>query len=246
MRFKNKVAIVTGGSRGIGRAIALEFAKEGASVVVNYVKAEDKAKSLVMEIEKLGAKAIAVKCDVSKEQEVRKMIDQTLKTFGRLDILVNNAGIVFDIPFFDKTTEHWKRTLDVNLMGVFFCSKYAAIQMKKQKTGKIVNISSTNGIDTLSPDSMDYDATKSAVISMTKNLAVELAPNISVNCVAPGWVDTDINKNLPKDYVKEETKRISLKRLGRPEEIANAVLFLASDQASFITGSILVVDGGYQ
>ena len=246
MRFKNKVAIVTGGSRGIGRAIALEFAKEGASVVVNYVKAEDKAKSLVMEIEKLGAKAIAVKCDVSKEQEVRKMIDQTLKTFGRLDILVNNAGIVFDIPFFDKTTEHWKRTLDVNLMGVFFCSKYAAIHMKKQKTGKIVNISSTNGIDTLSPDSMDYDATKSAVISMTKNLAVELAPNISVNCVAPGWVDTDINKNLPKDYVKEETKRISLKRLGRPEEIANAVLFLASDQASFITGSILVVDGGYQ
>ena len=174
------------------------------------------------------------------------MVELTIKTFGKLDILVNNAGIVFEIPFFDKTTAHWRRTIDVNLMGVFFCSKYAAIQMKKQKTGKIINISSTNGIDTLSPDSIDYDATKSAVISMTKNLAVELAPNIAVNCVAPGWVDTEINKNLPKNYIKEETKKISLNRFGKPEEIANAVLFLASDQASFITGSTLVVDGGYK
>ncbi len=245
MRFKDKVVIVTGGSRGIGRATALAFGKEGASVVVNYVKAAKEADSVVEQIKKSGSKAIAVKCDVSNEEQVKKMVELTIKTFGRLDILVNNAGIVFDIPFFDKTTEHWRRTIDVNLMGVFFCSKYAAIQMKKQKTGKIVNISSTNGIDTLSPDSMDYDATKSAVISMTKNLAVGLAPNISVNCVAPGWIDTDINKNLPKDYVKEETKKISLKRFGKPEEIASAVLFLTSDEASFITGSTLVVDGGY-
>lgn len=246
MRFKNKVVIVTGGSRGIGRAIALGFGKEGASVVVNYVKATKESDFVVAQIKKFGSKAIAVKCDVSNEEQVKKMVELTIKTFGKLDILVNNAGIVFEIPFFDKTTAHWRRTIDVNLMGVFFCSKYAAIQMKKQKTGKIINISSTNGIDTLSPDSIDYDATKSAVISMTKNLAVELAPNIAVNCVAPGWVDTEINKNLPKNYIKEETKKISLNRFGKPEEIANAVLFLASDQASFITGSTLVVDGGYQ
>ena len=142
MRFKDKVVIVTGGSRGIGRATAVAFGKEGASVVVNYVKADKEADSVVTQIKRFGSKAIAVKCDVSNEEQVKKMIESTIKNFGKLDVLVNNAGIVFDIPFFDKTTEHWKRTISVNLMGVFFCSKYAAIHMKKQKSGKIVNISS--------------------------------------------------------------------------------------------------------
>lgn len=246
MRFKNKVVLVTGGSRGIGRAIALGFAKEGANVVVNYVKAEDKAKALVKDIEKLGQKAIAIKCDVSKELEVMGMIDQTLKTFGRLDILINNAGIVFDVPFAERTLDHWKRTFDVNMAGMFLCCKYASISMLKQKYGRIINIASTNGINSYSPDSIDYDATKAAVINFTKSLAQALGPNILVNCVAPGWVDTDINKNLPKNYIEEELERQVIKRFSRPEEQAKAVLFLASDDASYITGSTLVVDGGYQ
>ena len=245
MRFKDKVILITGASRGIGKATALSFAKEGAKVIVNYNNAEKEANDVVKEISKIGSEAIAIKCDVSKEEEVKKMISDGIKKFSKIDILVNNAGIVFDVPLFEKTLEQWNKTLGVNLIGVFLCSKYAAPHIKKQKSGAIINISSTNGLDTLSTESADYDASKAGVISLTKNLASELAPNIRVNCIAPGWVNTDINKGLPKDYVAEETEHILLKRFGKPEEIAKAVLFLASDDASFITGTTLVVDGGY-
>ena len=245
MRFKDKVVLITGASRGIGKAIALLFAKEGAKVIVNYHSAEKEANEVVKEISKIGSEAIAVKCDVSKEEEVKKMVSEGIKRFGKIDILVNNAGIVFDVPLFEKSVDQWNRTLGVNLTGVFLCTKYTAPHMKKQKTGAIINISSTNGIDTLNPESADYDASKAGVISLTKNLASELAPNIRVNCIAPGWVDTDINKGLPREYVAEETKHILMKRFGKPEEIAKAVLFLASEDASFITGTTLVVDGCY-
>jgi 3-oxoacyl-[acyl-carrier protein] reductase len=245
MNSKNKVALVTGASRGIGRAIALRLAKEGHDIVVNYVKDEAAALSVVKEINEIGRKAIAIKTDVSSEGQVKKMIMETIGVFGKIDVLVNNAGIVWDVPIWEKTEEQFSRTIDVNFKGVYFCSKYAALEMKKTGAGVIINISSTNGIDTLSPDSTDYDATKAAVISLTKNFAKELAPNIRVNCVAPGWVETDINKNLPKDYLKGEEERISLGRFGKPEEIASVVAFLASDDASFITRSVLVVDGGY-
>ena len=245
MTFKNKVVIVTGSSRGIGRATALLFAKEGAKVVVNYAKSKKEANAVVAEIKKIGSDAIAVKCDVSQEMQVKQMMEKTIKIFGRIDILVNNAGIVFDVPFTERTVEQWKRTLEVNLIGVFLCAKYASPYMKKQKCGKIVNVSSTNGLDSPGPDSMDYDASKAGVISLTKNLAEELAPTIQVNSVAPGWVDTAMNKNLSKDFVEKEKKKIYLKRFARPEEIAKAILFLASDDASFITGSTLKVDGGY-
>ena len=245
MRFKDKVILITGASRGIGKATALSFAKEGAKVIVNYNNAEKEANDVVKEISKIGSEAIAIKCDVSKEEEVKKMISDGIKKFSKIDILVNNAGIVFDVPLFEKTLEQWNKTLGVNLIGVFLCSKYAAPHIKKQKSGAIINISSTNGLDTLSTESADYDASKAGVISLTKNLATELAPNIRVNCIAPGWINTDINKGLPKDYVAEETEHILLKRFGKPEEIAKAVLFLASDDASFITGTTLVVDGGY-
>jgi 3-oxoacyl-[acyl-carrier protein] reductase len=243
MRLKNKVALITGSSRGIGRATALLFAKEGAKVVVNYCKAEKGADSVVQAIKSMGSDAIAVKCDVSKENEVKQMVEKAIKKFGRIDILVNNAGIVFDLPFKDHTVEHWRRTLDVNLIGAFICSKYVTAYMKK---GHIINVASTNGINSGCPESMDYDASKAGLISLTKNLAEQFAPNILVNCVAPGWVDTDINKDLPKDYVKFETQNILLKRFGRPEEIAKTILFLASDDASFITGTTIVVAGGYQ
>ena len=245
MKLKGKVAIITGASRGIGKATALLFAQEGAKVVVNYLKSKREAEEVVHQIKKLGSDSIAVVCDVSKEEQVKLMVEKTIDKFGKIDILVNNAGIVFDVPFKDRTVEHWRRTLDVNLVGTFLCSKYASNHMLKQKSGKIVNISSTNGIDSFNPDSMDYDSSKAGVIMLTRNLAQQLAPFIQVNCVAPGWVDTDINKDLPKDFVKKETERIYLKRFAKPEEIAKTVLFLSSDDASFITGSTLKVDGGY-
>ena len=246
MKLQGKIALVTGSSRGIGRATAIRLAKEGCDLAVNYIKDEKSAQSVVKEITKLGRKAIAIKADVGNEDQVKHMIKEVIRIFGKIDILVNNAGIVWDISLWKKTAEQIQRTIDVNFKGVFFCTKYAALEMKKIKSGTIINISSTNAIDTLSPDSIDYDATKAAVVSMTKNFAQELAPyNIRVNCIAPGWIDTDINSKLPKEYLKEEVEHILVGRLGKPEEIASAVAFLASDDASFITRTVLVVDGGY-
>lgn len=245
MRLQGRVALITGASRGIGRATALRLAQEGCDVAINYIQDEKAAQSVVEEITKLGRRAVAIKADVGKEDQIKQMIRDVVRTFGKIDILVNNAGIVWDVPLWEKTAEQLQRTIDVNFKGVFFCSKYAALEMRKAKSGVIINISSTNALDTLSPDSTDYDATKAAVISMTKNFAEELAPHIRVNCIAPGWVDTDINKELPKEYLKEEAKRILMGRFGKPEEIASAVAFLASDEAKFITRTVLVVDGGY-
>ena len=246
MRFKDKVVLVTGSSRGIGRATAIAFAQEGANVVVNYLKEKQSADKVVEQIKGLGRKAVAIQADVASESEVKRMMEEVVKHFGGIDVLVNNAGIVFDIPVFDKTVEQWERTLKVNLIGTFLCTKYAVPHMKNRPGAAILNISSTNGIDSLSPESADYDTSKAGVISLTKNLAQSLAPNIRVNSVAPGWIDTEINKDLPKDFIKSETEKIALKRWGQPEEIAKAVLFLCSEDASFVTGSILVIDGGYQ
>lgn len=251
MKLKNKVAVITGASRGIGKATALLFAKEGAKVVVDYCinefeyDAKENAQNVINEIEKIGSEAIMVECDVSNEMEVKRLIDETIKNFGKIDILVNNAGIVYDVPIFEKTIEQWKKTLDVNLIGTFLCSKYASEQMLKKDNGKIINISSTNGTNCFSPESADYDASKAGIINLTKNLAKELAPKIQVNSVAPGWVNTEMNEDLPKDFIEEELEKIYLKRFAEPEEIARVALFLASDDASYITGSILKVDGGY-
>ncbi|MCK5491457.1 MAG: glucose 1-dehydrogenase [Candidatus Pacebacteria bacterium] len=251
MKLKNKIAIITGASRGIGKSTALLFAKEGAKIVVDYhvsniePDAEKNAFSVVEEIKKIGSEAIAIKCDVSKENEVKEMIQKTIEVFGKIDILVNNAGIVFDIPLFEKTVEQWRQTLDVNLIGTFLCSKYASEQMKKNDNGKIINISSTNGINCFSSESADYDTSKAGIINLTYNLAKELAPKIQVNTIAPGWVDTEMNKDLPKEFVKKEIEKIYLKRFAKPEEIAKTILFLASDDSSYITGSILKVDGGH-
>ncbi len=244
MRFTNKVVLITGSNRGIGKATALLFAKEGAKVIIDYLIEEAEANEVVKEISKGGSEAIAIPCDVSKEEEVQEMVSKGIKKFGKIDILVNNAGIVFDIPLLEKTVAQWNRTLNVNLIGGFLCSKYIIPYFKKQKSGIIINVASTNGINTLSPGSADYDASKSGVISLTKNLSLELAPNIRVNCVAPGWVDTQMNKGLPKEYIKKEIGNISIGRFAKPEEIGKAILFLASDDASYITGTTLIVDGG--
>lgn len=168
MKLKDKVALITGASRGIGRATALLFAKEGAKVAVNYNRSEKEAAEVVEFIKEGGSEAIAVKCDVSDEPHIKKMVDEVLKKFGRIDILINNAGIVFDVPFFEKTKEQWQKILQTNLIGTFLCMKYVGPHMVKKKYGKIVNIASTNGIDSYDSTSVDYDASKAGVIVLTK------------------------------------------------------------------------------
>jgi len=167
-----------------------------------------------------------------------------LKKFGKIDILVNNAGIVFDKAMEERTIEDWNKTLNVNLIAPFILSRKIADVMYENKYGKIVNISSTNAINCFDPESIDYDASKAGLITLTKDFAVKYAPYINVNCVAPGWVDTDMNKDLPEDFIKEEIERIYLKRVATPEEIAKVVAFLVSDDASFINAEVIKVDGG--
>lgn len=243
MRFKDKVVLITGSSRGVGRATALEFAKEGATIVVNYTSNEDKANSLVNEIEALGSKAISIKCDVSSEDQVKNMVEEIISKFGRLDILVNNAAIVFDVPMFEKTVEEWQKTMAVNLIGSFLCAKYSSKYLLESK-GNIVNVCSTSGYNNFAPTSADYDSSKIGLISLTKNLAKELSPSVRVNGVAPGWIDTDMNRELPQDLIDDEMKKVLMGRMAKPEEIAKTILFLASDDASYLTGSIVFVDGG--
>ena len=243
MNFKGKVVLVTGSSRGIGRSIAVKFAKEGASVVINYRSNENEAKAIT-EIISSYSDCMCIQADVSKEKDVKRMIDTIIERYGHLDILVNNAGIAIDNDFKDRHVKDWQETLNTNLIGVFLTSKYAGKYMLQNQYGKIINISSTNGIDTIYPYSIDYDASKAGLINMTKNLAIEFAPVINVNAVAPGWVDTGMNDDLSKSYLKSEMERTLLKRVAEPEEIANVVLFLASDMARYIDGETIRVDGG--
>lgn len=242
-RFTDKVVVVTGGSRGLGAASVRRFADEGATVVINYFENSTAADSLKSEIGKKGGRAVTIQADVADESSVEAMFKEISSQVGPIDILVNNAGIVFDIPFNKKTSDHWHRTMDVNLNGVYYCTKHALPHMKSG--GSIANISSTNGIDTYHPDSIDYDVSKAGVIMFTKAMARDLAPKIRINTVAPGWFDTDMNADLPKDYVDSEKAKIAMGRLGKPEEIASVVAFLCSEDASFMTGSVVVVDGGY-
>ena len=244
MEYKNKVVLVTGSSRGIGRSIAVRFAKEGANVIINYKTHKREAEIIKDIISSYGNKCLCIGADVSNENDVKKMIDTIINEFGKIDVLVNNAGIAIDTPFEDRKIEDWQDTLNTNLVGVFLVSKYAGEQMMKAKSGKIINISSTNGIDTTYTTSIDYDASKAAIINLTKNLASEFAPYINVNSIAPGWVDTEMNSELPKKFLKDEKERILLGRFAEPEEIADLVLFLASEKARYIDGEIIRIDGG--
>lgn len=246
MKFKNKVVLITGSSRGIGKATALAFAEEGAKVIVNYSKSKEEAEDVAAEIKEKGSDAITVKCDVSDSKDVKTLVDKSIQKFGRIDILVNNAGIVAPKEFSRLTAEDWEKTFRTNLIGVFLCAQAVAPRMKKQKYGKIINISSIRGIDHCArPGVFDYNASKAGVINFTKTLAKELAPFINVNSVAPGWVETEMNKKIDRAFRKTETEKTCLKRFAAPSEIAKAVLFLGSDDASYITGHLLVVDGGY-
>ena len=240
-----KTVLVTGASRGIGKAISIEFAKKGYNVVINYVfndKAAETLKSFI--VENYDVDVMLWKCDVSNEDDVKIMVEEVVNHFGNIDVLVNNAGIAIDTTFEDKTVENFRKTLDVNLIGPFILSREVGKYMVEQKKGSIINITSTNGLETYYEYSLDYDASKAALISLTHNLSEYFSPYIRVNAVAPGWVNTEMNKELDDDYVAEECEKIYLKRFAEPEEIAKAVYFLASDDASYINNEILRVDGG--
>ena len=244
--MNDKVVLVTGSSRGIGKATIIEFAKRGYNCVINYIKSDDEANTLKEELEKeYSIKALSIKADVSNEAEVKEMVSKIISEFGHIDVLVNNAGIAIDKEFEDRTVEDWNKTLTTNLIGPFLVSKHIGEIMLKQESGKIINISSTNGINSFFPTSIDYDASKAAVINLTHNLAIQFAPYINVNCVAPGWVNTEMNKKLPKELIEEETEKIYKKRFAEPSEIGKVVCFLASDDASFINDEVIKVDGGY-
>lgn len=233
----NRVVLVTGASRGLGASIAKLFLENKDIVYVNYNHSKKEALDLCANYKK----AIPIKCDVSNEIEVQDMIERIKKEKGKLDIIINNAGIALDSEVEVKSKEPFRKVLDVNLIGTFLVCKYGSKLIEK---GSIINISSTNGIDTYYPYGLDYDASKAGVISLTKNLATLYAPNIRVNTIAPGWINTEMNKELDEEYIKKECENILLNRFAEPKEVAKVVFFLASEDASYINSSVIRVDGG--
>lgn len=244
MQLKGKTAVVTGGSRGIGRAIALELASCGANVVVNYTRNSKAADEVVAEIEAMGLSGMAVKADVSIASEVENLVNEVLKTFGSIDILVNNAGITRDNLIIRMTEKEFDEVINTNLKGAFICTKAVSRVMIKQKSGKIINVSSVVGIVGNAGQS-NYAAAKAGLIGFTKSMAKELAKRgINVNAVAPGFIQTDMTSVLPDNVKEEFLKSIPLMRIGKPEDIANTVLFLASEYSDYITGQVINIDGG--
>lgn len=243
-KLEGKVAVVTGASRGIGRAIAIKLADEGAKVVVNYSGSQAKAEEVVAIIQENGGEAIAVQASVSKTEEVTALMDAAVKTFGSLDILVNNAGITRDNLLMRMKEDEWDDVLDTNLKGVFLCTKAVTRQMMKQRAGRIINISSIVGVAG-NAGQANYVAAKAGVIGLTKTTAKELASrNILVNAIAPGFIETEMTDQLPEDIKQGMLTQIPLAKLGQPEDIAKAVVFLASEDANYMTGQTLHIDGG--
>ena len=255
-----KVVLVTGSSRGIGRATIIEFAKKGYNVVINYISSEKEAKLKFIDNDfefdnkkdaedlksfvesEYKVKALLIEMDVSNEFEVKNCINKIIDTFGKIDVVVNCAGIVFDRNMYDATIKEFENTIKVNVIGAFLVAREAS---KHMNNGAIINISSTNGTKVVAPESIDYNITKVGLQSLTRDLAYQLKPNIRVNAVAIGWADTDMNKDLPKDYIEEENKKIYLERFASPSEVANVIYFLASEESTYINGEVITIDGGY-
>lgn len=249
MKLEGKVALVTGGSRGIGKAIAQALAEEGANVAVNYVKNHEEAERVVETLKSTGVKSIAVRADVSDRGQVKKMINSVADTFGRIDILVNNAGIGKGGTIMNTSEEDWDRVLSVNLKGPYNCTQEAIQFMLPQKSGKIINISSISGLGGAPVGELAYCCAKAGLIAFTTVAAQDLGPyGINVNCVAPGWTRTDMTTRETKAETEElyklKASMAAVRRIGEPTDIANAVLYLASDDSSFVAGQVIVVDGG--
>jgi len=247
MRLKDKVALVTGSSRGVGKAIALAFGKEGAKVVVNYTASEKAANEVVESIQSMGSQAIAVKADVAQKSDAEHLVLTAIETFGRLDALVNNAGFTRPSLMLKMTEDQWDQVLDIHLKAVFMCSQAAGRQMKEQQRGKIINVTSVAGtVGTVGQ--INYSAAKGGVISMTKSMARELARyHICANVISLGIVATDMTEKIRTDEKLREIylNRILMKRFAEPDDISPAFVFLASDESNYITGQLICVDGGY-
>ncbi len=242
MNFKGKVVLVTGSSRSLGAQIIKDFAKQGATVIINYNNSKEEAINLERKIKEYNENVLCKKCDISNEDEIINMTNEIIKEFGTIDILVNNAAICNDTLFEEKNKRDFLKVLETNVIGTYLVTKHIAKYMKDGS--RIINIASDNGLDNGYPESAEYDASKAGVISLTHNMAKYYAPRINVNCICPGWIDTDMNKDLTKKQKNQIEENILLKRFAKKEEIANVVLFLASEEASYINDSIIKVNGG--
>jgi 3-oxoacyl-[acyl-carrier protein] reductase len=250
LRLKRRVALVTGSSRGVGRAIALCFAKEGADIVVNYSSNERAAKETYEKVKATSKKAMLEKADVASKTEMDGMVNRVVERLGKIDILVNNAGIIIRDSLQTVKENDWIRTFNVNLQGPLYLTRAVSHSMIEKKYGKIINISSVGAMVVKAGTSIAYTASKAALIALTKKTAIELGPyGINVNAIAPGAIRTDMqyvnrSKEEAEKFMQESAQQVALRRIGEPEDIANAALFLASDESSFITGQVLIVDGG--
>ena len=231
-----KIILITGGTSGLGYATVKKL--ENCKILLTYNNNALKAESMKSE------NIDVFKCDMTSENDIKNLYNNVVEKYGYIDVLINNAAIAIDTLYEDKTKENFIKTLDTNLIGPFLLSRYFGDLMYQRKSGKIINISSTNGIDTNYPMSLDYDASKAGLISLTRNLALQYAPYVLVNAIAPGWINTEMNKNLDNDFIDNETKKILLNRFAEPEEIANVIKFLVSDDASYIKNTVIRVDGG--
>lgn len=242
----NKVALITGGACGIGRAIALELASNHYDIVINYLTSKQAAEALRKQIiDAHGVRCLAIQADIADVEQVDQMITEIEEKLGGTDILINNAAVDLSNLFHLKNAEEFRRTLDVNVVGAFNCSKRVYPHMLEQEYGRIINIASTNGINTYYPMCIDYDASKAALISMTHNLAFEFAPYIHVNCIAPGFIGTENElEGYDEEFLKQEIEKIMVKRYGDPREVAYLVKFLLSNEADFINNTVIRIDGG--
>ena len=241
-----KVVLVTGGAKGIGAAIVRELAENKVDLVINYLTSEKEALALAKEVkEKYSVKVLTCKCDISDEKQVDEMVKTIEKEFGGVDILINNAAIDLSNMWHEKKSEDFKRTLDVNVVGAYNVARRVYKHMLNKKWGRIVNISSTNGINTYYPMCLEYDASKAALISLTHNLSIEFAPYVTVNAIAPGFIGTESElEGYDEEFLKSEQEKILVGRYGKPEEVAKLVGFLVSDDAGYINNSVIRIDGG--
>ena len=240
--LERKVVFITGSSKGLGAVTAKYFASKNYDVVINYNNSVNEAELLEIELKNMNSNVLCLKGDVTNEEDVIHMMNAINEKYGRLDCLINNAGMAIDNDIEDKSIDEFKKVLNTNLTSVFLVSKYMS---KLIKNGSIINVASTDGIDTYYKEEMDYAAAKAGVINLTKTMAKKFSPNIRVNAVAPGWINTSMTKDLEQSFKKCEEEKILLKRFGEPIEVAKVIYFLASDDASYINGATIRVDGGY-